>query len=216
MIIKFIKKQKISVIFSIIAVIFAISLSLISELPRINQKRNFVDNGRNEPYAKGVPLDEMKLWIYENRYIYSRAQIQAEYINLIKDIPLPCDVHYYAQKEDAEPVLTLKKGTAAHITDGDLGLIDWNGAGYGLLCWPDYQKGWRYGRPFTDDDPIQPSDTAEAYYVKTAELDKVAKTYYLENSGYYASSRFKSSQELVREIDWMLYDAGAFCSPDLP
>lgn len=52
-----------------------------------------------------------------------------------------------------------------------------------LPCWPDYEKGWRYGQPFSDDrnaEPIPPARLAgdsSMYFVKTAELEKAAHAF---------------------------------------
>lgn len=185
---------------------------LIYTLSRPYARWHFKDNGKDEPYSQGVPLHEIQEFRYK-RY-FPMGSMLLGHPGFAANIPLPCDVHYYERPEDAEPVLTLEKGTTVSILSCPVP----GNYGYGLVCWPDYQKGWRYGKPFTDVHAAYAPEITQKYYVKTAELDKVARAFYQKNKVFYEdrNSRYSSGKTIVRTIDYILYDAGAFCSPDLP
>lgn len=193
-------------------IILLVVVSLIFVLTRPYQRWNFKGNGRDEPYAQGIPLYEMN-WSMYKRYFGQMSMSIYPPVLITAKISLPCNVHYYVRTEDVEPVLTLEKGTEVYIMPiGEDDLYD----GYGLVCWPDYQKGWRYGEPLTDNRTVKPSSIAQKYYVKTSELDKVAQSFYKQNKGYCEKIKCNSGRAIVRKLDRILYDAGAFCSNDLP
>lgn len=165
----------------------------------------FRPNKWNEPYSQHIPLTEMNLGAYD---YYFRYVTGTEFPDMTETIALPCDVRYYANPGDAEPVLTLTKGTNVHV-----GLYNENGSS--INCWPDYQKGWRYGTPLAAEGSTE--DTA-MYFVRTADLKKVAKAFVDINwdalSSYY-NFKAKAISSLVLTIDHTLYQAGCFDSPDL-
>jgi len=126
---------------------------------------------------------------------------------------LPCDVEYYALKDDSEPILTLKKGTEVCICSEKEGIP----IGYGLKCWPDYEKGWRYGYAFLTEDFEDLPENAQMYYVKSKQLEKVAIERYKDNKDVHG--KFQTEKEYVQnvtqEIDRVLYLNGAYLSNNL-
>ncbi len=176
-------------------------------------KSEFKDNGKNEPYSQQVPLDQMDFSTYDQ---YLPDAVAAIKNDLQRSVELPADVNYYASPDDgAKPVLTLKKGTTVFITCEDG--MPYNTM-YGLTCFPDYKKGWRYGNPFVKDDFTYEDALAmsERYYVKTSELEQVAAAYYKANEKAFQQEQ--TSEQYVTGViqtkDLFLYTGGVFCSPE--
>lgn len=176
-------------------------------------KSEFEYNKWDEPYSQGIPLDEMNFNIYRNYVALPVALI--DFVEFVREVKLPCDVRYYAHKEDSEPIIVLEKGLSVYVIPANRQYF--GPPGYGLECWPDYQKGWRYGQPFVTDESETSSYDAQKYYVKTSELEAVAKAFYQANSRLYRGQVSASRYALVvtREIDVLLYKNGAFCSEEL-
>lgn len=189
-------------------VLFAVAQRQEKEYP----KSNFKYNRWEEPYSQGVPLDEMNFNVYRSYVELPEALI--DYVEFVREIELPCDVRYYAHKEDSEPIIVLEKGSSVYVIPANR---QYFGPGYGLECWPDYQKGWRYGQPFVTDESETSSYDAQKYYVRTSELEAAAKAFYQANSRLYRGQVSASRYALLvtREIDVQLYKNGAFCSEEL-
>ena len=175
-------------------------------------KEEFKDNGKNQPYAQGIPLPEMDFTVY---FPYVTDGVAAINMGYTRNINLPCDVDYFQSKGDKAPALTLQKGTEVYI----LSRNNPNGIhiGYGLQCWPDYEAGWRYGQPLiTHDFPLSAiiAEDPTMYYVKTEQLLAVAGEFYDTNK-ISTISRTEYQKKSVLFIDRCLYLNGAFCSPDL-
>jgi len=193
--------------------IFALCLLLFVSQENRYKRKNFIANSENEPYAQGIPLDEMNFKVYARYLDTPRTLTLCEYV---KEIELPCDVHYYGQKEDRDPVLTQEKGTRIYVLPSDQRDFEYCLIGYGIECWPDYQKGWRYGKPFLSGDGVTPEDEVPAYFVRTEELEAVAKVFYQENKKYFREfSAAGFAKWSTRTVDRALFKAGAFCSEDL-
>ena len=176
-------------------------------------RKNFTDNQRREPYALNVPLEEMDFTVLK-KYFPTESTLLLHNYN--RKITLPCDVDYYISKEDSKPALTLKKGTAVYVLNTD----EENPVGYGVQCWPDYEKEWRYGYQFlTADFTSIDGEYLSIYYVKSSQLEKVAKAFYKENTKQLQNDyRFSASyyaHRTTQYIDRILYDAGVFCSKQL-
>lgn len=171
--------------------------------------RDFADNGKMEPYAREIPLHEMDLSVYRKYLPQADAMLSVDMDTMIA---LPCDVEYYEQKEDAEPVLILKKGMVVNITPGMTG-FSFSLKGYGLECWPDYEAEWRYGCPFTTVDDIYVVEENTMYYVKAVQLEKVAEAFYRVNKRLYryAVTPWDFPEVITQSIDRSLYEHGAFC-----
>lgn len=200
--------KKIWILFIIIIILFTVIFAA-KKYSEYTYKRNFVNNRKNEPYFLNIPLDEMNFNVYAGYFSQNQTLIDPNYT---KSISLPCDLDYYAQKDDAEPALTFQKGTTVYVLPSDTAAFPT--IGYGLQCWPDYQSGWRYGHPFLTADISYDPDTYPMYYVKTAQLKKVAQAFYKANTkqltNYYLfSSEF--ADKTVGYIDQVLYENGVFC-----
>lgn len=176
----------------------------------------FEDNGKGEPYSQGIPLNEMDFNIYWREYLSGTIYTLLDYGWEIH-ISLPCDVHYYAEK-DGECVLTLPEGTEVTVFPGGSPTV--RTYGYGLICWPDYEKGWRYGQPFVTGDEEVRFMAGPAYYVKTSELEAVAEAFYAVNEEILqkqGASRHadRYAKRITRYLDNELFDYGIFYSPEL-
>ena len=133
---------------------------------------NFQDNGMDEPYSQGTPLDEMDFRVYEH-YLPQAMAVDSQDVTMTSTVILPCDVVYYRSKEDTEPALTLEKGTEV-VYDyfyyrGESWRWDYD-YGYGACCWPDYEQEWRYGYPFVTNNFSGDLEDTEMYYVRGKEL----------------------------------------------
>lgn len=184
------------------------------------QKKDFVDNGLDLPYSQGVPLEDMQFRVYA-KYVEPKANA-AVLANWKVLIALPCDVRYYVHKTDDAPAITLKKGTEVYIyPHGPRGTRRDFVVGHGLYCWPDYQKGWRYGQPFSEDRnaeavPLKSMfENSSMYFVRTEELERVAVAFYRANGGVPKLSENEFAFRITRFIDRELFRCGAFCSEEL-
>ena len=179
---------------------------------RSTLKEEFVDNGRNLPYSQNIPLSEMDFAWYR---LYLPVGTTAYHYGFVRKLALPCDIEYYRSKEDSSPTHTLTKGTEIYILPAD---DNWQTIGYGMICWPDYEEGWRYGYPFTTTDFSSLDSlpkTQPTYYVKTEQLLAVAEAFYKANNEIFSSAIDAYSIAVVLFIDIQLYKKGVFCSPDL-
>ena len=183
-------------------------------------QHNFTDNGLKEAYFRQVPLNEMD-FNNEFRGKHFRVAINPISFPYLSAIKLPCDIHYFSSPDDSEPVLTLKKGEKVLIVHENSYFVFDDTIGYGLRCWPDYKKGWRFGLPFVfEEQDINAWENADQmYYVKTSELEKIAQEYYDANidAGTPLDCNLKSDfvDWVTRFIDHRLYTEGVFCSKDL-
>lgn len=174
-------------------------------------RQEFADNGKNQPYSQKVPLQEMDLDIYF-KAIFSEMGSGGTELNDNRKIILSNDVEYFENKNDREPALVLKKGTTIYIHALRSDIME----GYGLWTWPDYEAGWRYGKPFADNyTDIQTSSLTKSYFVKQEQLASVADDYYNQNECFnrYSPEEFRKRHLLF--MDRVLYLEGAFCSPEL-
>ena len=181
---------------------------------RQQMQENFKDNGKGEPYANEVPLNEMDFAVYDK--YFPQATTLLKY-NFDRKISLPCNVEYYSAKEDATPALTLEKGTEVYVLpDGEIHI-----PGYGTVCWPDYEEGWRYGSPFLTVDfsylwEVYPEEAVPMYYVKTEQLEQVEQSFYESNQKSFARiTKAEYVKNVVLQIDQVLYDNGAYMSEEL-
>lgn len=100
--------------------------------------KNFVDNKKGEPYSLKIPLDEIDFSVYADCF---QNVFELIAYNYTKKIILPCDVEYYEHKSDTKPIYVIEKGRAVYIVSENINSFP---IGYGLRCWPDYEKEWRY------------------------------------------------------------------------
>lgn len=171
------------------------------------QKKGFIDNQKNEPYALKIPLDEMDFDVYSEYFLMAETLNDP---NFNRKIVLPCDVNYYVRKEDSKPAFTLKKGTEVYILPDRKAFSI---VGYGLQCWPDYQEGWRYGCPFITEDTTNIVDGNTMYFVKSAQLERAAGAFYKANRKQlrYRCTPWDFPEIITQYVDRILYENGVFC-----
>lgn len=203
------KKKKLFIVLGAL-VLLAVIILVIDSQPN-EYERNYEDVNSNKPYSMKEPLHEADLDTYKN-YVEVAHTLLGN-VNYVRKIELPCDVKYYERKEDSKPALTLKKGTEVYVLAED----NFDKPGYGWCCWPDYEKGWRYGIPFlTQDFKEYPKDT-KMYYVKLNQLEKVCGAFYDANKDPIA--KYLSKKEYIEEhtlkIDERLCFNGFFLSNEL-
>ena len=178
-------------------------------------EKNFQDNGKGEPYSQKVPLSEMDFTPYMEA-IFNKMVIAAGSPNYTSEIVLPCDVEYYTDKTDETPAVTLEKGTTVYVLPSDD--PEFPTVGYGMQCWPDYEKGWRYGQPFYKEEFKKGMVSRYGqpwYYVKSKQLEAVAREFCLVNNFYKYRNPYSPEKAWIEFIDRELYRYGAFCSPEL-
>ena len=177
-------------------------------------EKNFQDNGKGEPYSQKIPLSEMDFTPYMEA-IFNKMVIAAGSPNYTREIVLPCDVEYYTDKTDKTPAVTLEKGTTVYVLPSDD--PDFT-ISYGMQCWPDYEKGWRYGQPFYKEEFKKGMISRYGqpwYYVKSKQLEAVAREFCLVNDFYKSRNPYSPEKAGIEFIDRALYEYGAFCSPEL-
>ena len=172
----------------------------------------FKDNHKNQPYSQEVALTEMDFSIYW----YSLPGI-APVLNprITYQVTLPCDVEYYSDINDIDPVMILQKGVEVYYNP--IENADFVPYGYGVKGWPDYEKGWRYAYPFVTEGLGKAYQENGMYYVKSEQLEAVARAWHAKDDK--RNTRRDGVAEYVRfetqMIDAALYRNGAFCSPSL-
>ena len=209
------KRMSKSIIFIIFGlfIILVLVIVVLKSKPNVYEER-FEDNGRAEqPYKLNIPLHEMDFEVYDY-YFPKIMALPGSSTEPKVTLILPCDVDYYASKEDKKPILTLKKGTEVYYTDSD----GWTPPGYGFKCWPDYDKEWRYGFVFLTEGFEELPENAEMYYVKLKQLEKVAGEVYKRNKPLYNhlyGSKRKTVKEFTQHVDGVLWMNGAYLSNSL-
>ena len=176
------------------------------------------------PYEEGVPLSEMDSRSLES-YLYGAQALMGTPLDSLDaeayHITLPVDVNYYSTPDaSGEPAYTIPKGTEVRLYD--IEEKDPAGAApYGCVCYPDYEKGWRYGRAFLLMEGAssikQSADDLRYYYVQTETLKAVLGAYYDKNQEVLSklSGRQDYIDGCVQYIDRQLFSDGYFCSPEL-
>ena len=170
-------------------------------------------------YQQGTAMEEMDLTEYEEYFPtiftltgYSlthriKTPVALRYYN---DIPLDDSSIAYEIPKDTE-ILAIPK----YINGAPLYEI-----GYGYTSYPTYEKGWRYVRPFSTDNAINPG-TGKYYYVRLEELEAVIKKVMDENKVmskpqkyfYWSDSRW--IREVSLKIDSVFYSNGVYFSRDM-
>ena len=203
------KKRVFLALVLFIVLISVISIFLFYACRNRKITKNFIDNGKVEPYSQNIPLHEMDLTVY-NDYVNLPTTLPG-YENQKLTVILPCDIHYYALKTDAEPTLTLKAGTEVYIRNESGKYL----SGYGFTSWPDYEMGWRYAYPFQTETFKALDTEAPMYYVRMDQLEEVVEEIYRIKDGYNIRSNL-SKREVIKSstlyIDELLYVYGAYCS----
>lgn len=168
---------------------------------------------RDTGYSKGVPLEDMNFDSYRK---FMPAMAPVGFSPEAVKLRLPCDVRYYTHREDAEPALTLKKGTEVYAVAVREG-IGYIREGYGTASWPSYEKGWRYAQPFQATGEYRDDSL---YFVRLSELEKVSGAFLamIRRGGFGGYAQLELPENVwaqTRYTDMALYDKGVFCSEDL-
>lgn len=187
------------------------------------EQRNLEDSEPLSFYDEGTPLSQAEP--------YELSRVVPQLIALIgysqpenaRFFELPEDLHYYSQPDaSGEPAVTIPKGAVVTLYESSLGFFC-NMKGYGLCCYPDYQKGWRYGQMFVTGEIDENEFTyalaeCPSYYVQTKELETIAAAFYDLHKGNIPYLRQFGKDDFVyrcvRLVDQYLYDDGYFLSPD--
>ena len=199
-------KRNKTIVATLVLLITSILIVVVIKIQPNEYEKNFEDNGRtDEPYKLNVPLHEMDF----EEYRYCHPGSTAALMNFNRKVKLPCDVEYYASKEDLEPIIKLEKGTEVYVMTkgGSLPI------GYGYQCWPDYDKGWRYGYVFLTEDFEKLTEDMEMYYVKSKQLEKVAAEFYeINENSFLGTTKKEYVKNITQAIDISLQYNGAYLS----
>lgn len=216
-----------------VVVAAAVLVGVFVVRPMVTEKKISVKDWEDF-YHEEVPLPDIPWYLLKNYAGANGVTAGGYYAEPLPSnrMVLPIDVHYYSSPDaSGEPALTVAKGTEVAVYFGELGHgeTDYVEAGYGFCCFPDYEKGWRYGIPFTAEDLSQNvsvdwEENATRYYVQTSELDEVARVYVEENKDSPAiqemieviGGKDEFIHWLVRSCDHFMENGGFFDSPDYP
>ena len=174
-------------------------------------KKDFVqaDNTAARQYLEHSSMDEMDMKVFDPYFIHAMTGEETPYK---ETMILPADVVYYREEAGRKTeAFVLEKGTEV--------ILDPYGLRYGggFYTFPTFEKGWRYGMPFTVQGQ---EETKEYYYVKLSELETIAKAWIeydecvraeIKKSGL---STKKGAAAIVRGVDRLLYANGIYCSKD--
>ncbi|MEA4887995.1 MAG: hypothetical protein VB070_00805 [Clostridiaceae bacterium] len=177
----------------------------------------FSYNAYQQQYQRAVPVDEMDFNEYRRYFTQNET---ANKLAVNNRVSLPVHIRYYT-KQDEKMILSFEipKGTSVFWTASDAFYgVD---AGYGICGYPTYERGWRYARPFITTNQNTDIKQIPYYFVRTDDLDMTAKAIITENENLRKSIKSQGLSisdagfVLTRYIDYIFYDRGVFCSPDL-
>lgn len=183
------------------------------------EQRKLEDSEPLSFYDEGTPLSQAEPYELARVVPQAMALLSYEQPENARFFELPEDLHYYSQPDaSGEPAATIPKGTVVTLYESSEGTFG-DKMEYGLCCYPDYQKGWRYGQMFVtgEKEGKEFSDAlaeCPSYYVET-----IAAAFYdlhKEDVGYMRQFHGKDDfvYRGVRIIDQYLYNGGYFLSPD--
>ncbi|MBW4081965.1 hypothetical protein [Paenibacillus sp. S150] len=183
-------------------------------------RKDFSSAATASPYQQGIPLGQMDLNTYNSYF----PGISAEpAFTLTHRIEAPVTLQYYTEIPTGETAVALEipKGTIiVAIPEGTQGSSFYE-LGYGYTSYPTYEKGWRYVRPFKTTEDASAALSEEYYYVKLGSLEAVLDTAIRANKPFRAAVRQqhwtldRGKHIFARYIDDVLYQNGAYLSPDL-
>ena len=203
------------------------------EFAAIQQRKEEANSNPNLPasrklvhYDEGIPLSEIDTNDLEIYLPKARAAIATPLDSPEEEayhLPLPVDVNYYSSPDSSgKPAYTIPQGTEVLLYDN--GEIDpYDPAPYGCVCYPDYQKGWRYGAAFLTMDSgmtiseARSNDELPYYYVRTEDLRAVLGAYYDKYQERFSAAKGREDyiDTYAEYIDHTLFTNGDFCSPEL-
>lgn len=141
-------------------------------------RENFVPNGENCDYAKGIPLEKMDRKKLNTRYDDGMFQTLSVSRSEVVKFDKPLNL-YKEPDEDAGVVMVLPAGEYFLSRNS----CDF---GQGSRSMPTYKKGWRYFIPpveLLDGDGTQIEERKNSnhwYYVKLEDLEKLQEKYVLQ------------------------------------
>ena len=179
-------------------------------------REGFVCTDPANPYQSGVPIEQMDFSVYAP-YL-DEPVVPVGYSTVFS---LPFDLTYYTEENGVKtPACTLEKGSQVCWGGPSGGLRP----GYGLQTYPTYEKGWRWGRPFTAEEELEEraGEALPWYYVKTEDLNRIAAAladggspHLTELAQKHSVSAGEAAFSLVHSVDTIFYDNGVYLSPDL-
>ena len=185
-------KRNKTIVATLVLLITSILIVVVIKIQPNEYEKNFEDNGRtDEPYKLNVPLHEMDF----EEYRYCHPGSTAALMNFNRKVKLPCDVEYYASKEDLEPIIKLEKGTEVYVMTkgGSLPI------GYGYV--------------FLTEDFEKLTEDMEMYYVKSKQLEKVAAEFYeINENSFLGTTKKEYVKNITQAIDISLQYNGAYLS----
>ena len=189
----------------------AVILIFVNQSGGTFSKKDFVqaDSTAARQYLEHSSMDEMDMVVFDP---YLTQIIAMGGVSYKEMMILPVDLVYYREEAGRKTeAFVLKAGTEIVVDPNQ------NGINRGFYTFPTYEKGWRYGRPFT----IKGQEASEEYYyVKLSELETIAKDWIEYDESVRRSvqrsglSTKKGAAAIVRTIDRILYDKGIYCSKD--
>ena len=141
-------------------------------------EKNFVPNGENCDYAKGIPLDKMDrkklITRYDDVIFQALSVSRSEVVKLDKPLNL-----YQEPDEDTEVAMILPAGEY---------FLSRNSCDFGQGCrsLPTYKKGWRYFIPpmqLVESDGKgneERKNFSDWYYIKLEDLERLQAKYVLQ------------------------------------
>lgn len=172
------------------------------------------------PYQKRIPMEQMDLNAYLSYFpnVFSGGEY-----SLTHRIKAPISLQYYTEVPTNDTVVALeiaKNTPIVAIPEGTKGSAFYE-VGYGYTSYPTYEKGWRYVRPFKTTKELDSASDEKYYYVKLESLESVLDKAIEVNRPFRVAVRQQNwimdqgKHIFTRYIDDVLYQHGAYFSPDL-
>ncbi|MEK3762121.1 hypothetical protein MKZ07_27375 [Paenibacillus sp. FSL P4-0338] len=183
-------------------------------------RKDFSTAATASPYGQGIPLEQMDLSTYS--FYFPGISAEPTY-SLTHRIEAPVTLQYYTELPSGEtPVaLEIPKGTMIEAIPEGTQASSFYELGYGYTSYPTYEKGWRYVRPFKTAEDANPALSEKYYYVQMDSLEAVLDSAIRANKPFRAAVRQQhwtldqGKHTFARYIDDVLYQNGAYLSPDL-
>lgn len=172
------------------------------------------------PYQQEIPMEKMDLTAYTPYFPTIFALPSYSWTHRIET---PVSLQYYTEipTDETTVALEIPKGTSIIAVPEGSSVSTFQEVGYGYTSYPTYERGWRYVRPFVTTEGMDPADTEQYYYVKMDSLEAVLAKAIEVNKSVRVSiqqqrwSLHKGKHIIARYIDNVMYENGAYLSPDL-
>ncbi|WP_405107074.1 hypothetical protein MHH28_26350 [Paenibacillus sp. FSL K6-1217] len=183
-------------------------------------RKDFSAAATASPYVQGIPLEQMDLSAYSS--YFPGISGEPEY-SLTHRIEAPVSLQYYTEIPGGATAVALEipKGTMIEAIPPKSQGSSFYELGYGYTSYPTYEKGWRYVRPFKTAEDANPALSEKYYYVQMDSLEAVLDSAIRANKPFRAAVRQQhwtldqGKHTFARYIDDVLYQNGAYLSPDL-